>query len=70
MREEINEHMRREPFVPFRITLTSGQSYDVSNPSLIAMGESLMHLFFPRSNRYASLRMNQIASIEHLEAVN
>jgi len=70
MREEINEHMRREPFVPFRITLTSGQSYDVSNPSLIAMGESLMHIFFPRSNRYASLRMNQIASVELLETVN
>jgi hypothetical protein len=70
MREEINEHMRREPYVPFRITLTSGQSYDVSNPSVIAMRESLMHIFFPRSNRYASLRMNQTASIELLEPVN
>jgi hypothetical protein len=70
MKDEIIEHLNREPFVPFRITLTSGEAYDVSNPNLVAMGETLMHVFFPRSNRYATLRLNQIASIELSETVN
>ena len=67
MRDELIEHLRREPFVPFRITLTSGQGYDVANPQLVAMGESLIHVMYPKSDRYAVLRLNQIASIESLE---
>jgi hypothetical protein len=69
MRQEISEHLNREPFVPFRIMLTSGEGYDVLNPDLVALGESMMHVFFPRSNRYATIRLNQIASLELLETV-
>ncbi len=67
MRDEIVEHLDREPFVPFRIILTSGQGYDITNPHLVALGESVMHVMQPRSNRYAILRLNQIASLEVLE---
>ena len=67
MREEILDHLNREPFVPFRIVLTSGQGFDVTNPNLVAVGESILHVMYPRSDRYAILRMNQIASLEILE---
>jgi hypothetical protein len=67
MREELLEHLRRDPFVPFRIVLTSGQGYEVTYPALVALGESLMHVMYPRSDRYAVLRLNQVASIESLE---
>lgn len=67
MREQIAEHLHREPFVPFRIILTSGQGYDMVNPDLAAIGESIMHVLFPRSDRSAILRLNQIVSIEVLE---
>jgi hypothetical protein len=69
MKEELVEHLRRDPFVPFRIMLTSGQGYDVTDPQLVALGESLIHVMFPRSDRYAILRLNQIASMELLETV-
>jgi hypothetical protein len=67
MREEILDRLNREPFVPFRIVLTSGQGFDVTNPNLVAVGESILHVMYPRSDRYAILRMNQIASLEILE---
>jgi hypothetical protein len=70
MRDEIVEHLDREPFVPFRIILTSGQAYDITNPHLVALGESVMHVMQPRSNRYAILRLNQVASLEVLETAN
>jgi hypothetical protein len=67
MREEILDHLNREPFVPFRIVLTSGQGFDVTNPNLVAVGETIMHVMYPRSDRYAIMRLNQIASLELLE---
>ena len=64
MREELLELLNREPFVPFRIVLTSGSNYDIVNPNLVALGETILHVFFPRSDRYATLRMNQIVATE------
>ena len=61
MREEIL--LDREPFVPFRI-VTSGREYEVGNPSLVAMGQSLMHIFFAKSDRYATLRLTEVVSTE------
>ena len=55
------ELLNHDPFVPFKIVLTSGEGYDVANPNLVAVGESLMHVFFPRSDRYATLRLNLTA---------
>jgi hypothetical protein len=69
MKEDILEHLRREPFVPFRIILTSGQGYDIINPGRVALGENTLHVMFPKSDRYAILRQNQIASLELLEPV-
>ena len=64
MREEILGLLQREPFVPFRIVTTSGREYDVMIPSLVALGQSLMHVFFPKSDRYATLRLTEIVSTE------
>lgn len=70
VKEEILDNIRRDPFVPFRITLTSGQGFEIANPGLVALGESIIHVMYPKSDRYAVLRVNQIASIELLEAAH
>jgi hypothetical protein len=64
MREEILELINREPFLPFRIVTTSGSDYAVENPNLVAMGQTLMHVFFPRSDRYATLRLTEVVATE------
>ena len=66
MIKDIEELLNKDPFQPFRIVLTSGQSYDVLNSNLVAWGESQMTVYFPKSDRWASFRINQIVSIEIL----
>jgi hypothetical protein len=64
MLDDLKELLRKDPFTPFRIVLTSGGSYDVSSPYQIALGESQMNYYFPKSDRWAILRLNQVASFE------
>lgn len=67
MLDELKAHLDREPFSPFRIILTSGDRYEVMTPYQIAIGQTLLYYFFPRSDRTASLRLNQVAAYEDSE---
>jgi hypothetical protein len=64
MLETIRGLLARDPFTPFRIVLTSGKEYDVSDPSLVALGQSQINLYAPKSDHWSVLRLNQIASID------
>ncbi len=64
MIEQLKELLDREPFQPFRIILSNGDHYDVVDPHLLALGQSQIVFCFPRSDRLAYLRMNQIAAME------
>jgi hypothetical protein len=68
MLEALKELLDRDPFVPFRITLTSGDGFEIGNPYLVSIGESVVNVFYPRSDRFAILRSNQIASFQALDA--
>ena len=68
MLEDLRELLNGDPFVPFRIVLTSGSTYEVTNPFQIAVGETQLNYFYPRSDKWAILRLNQIASFEIQEA--
>jgi hypothetical protein len=60
----IRELINREPFTPFRIILTSGKEYDVTNPDLVALGQTQVIIYEARSDRYSILRLNQLSSID------
>lgn len=64
MLNDLKELVDREPLSPFRIVLTSGSTYDVTSPHQVAMGQSQINYHYPRSDRWAVLRLNQIASFE------
>ncbi len=36
--EEIRNHLRREPFLPFRLYLSNGVSYEVRHPEFMYVG--------------------------------
>jgi hypothetical protein len=36
--DEIEARVRQQPFVPFRIVTSSGESYDVVDPKLVMIG--------------------------------
>ena len=67
MLDDLKELLRVEPFVPFRIVLTSGTTYDVTSPYQIAVGQTQLDYYFPKSDRKAIVRQNQIAAYETLE---
>jgi hypothetical protein len=39
--EQINTMTRRRPFIPFRLHVTDGVSYDVLNPEWISLGRTV-----------------------------
>ena len=64
MLESIRELLHQSPFIPFRIVLTSGKEYVASNPDLVALGETQMNIYAPRSDHWSILRINQITSVD------
>jgi hypothetical protein len=67
MIKAIEKLRRKEPFVPFRIITTSGEHYDVVNPNLIAIGQSELFYYYPRSEQFAFIKLNQIVSLESIK---
>jgi len=67
MIERLEELLRKEPFIPFRLILTSGNSYEVISPLMVAMGKTELAYFCPKSDKLAHLRLNQLAALETLE---
>ena len=65
--QTIRDLRRREPFIPFRIVMSSGESFTVENSELLAIGQSQLVYCLPYSDRVAHLRMNQIVTVEELE---
>ena len=68
MKEQLLELLKREPFVSFHIVMTSGHEYEVSNPQMVAVGESQINVYLPKSDRFNILRLNQIAAIHVAQA--
>ena len=64
MRDEILEWLKRDPFVPFRITLSSGQGYDVRYPDLITVGRDIIQVAHPKSDFESVLRLVAVASLD------
>ena len=66
-RDDLNTMLHAEPFVAFRLILSSGTAYEVVDPLQLVTEESKATFYFPRSQRIAVFRLNQIVSIETLE---
>lgn len=71
--EEVFEYVDREPFLPFRIEMASGRTYDVHHPENIRVGEHSVVVFdyLPRDERvfgkFKMLGLSLLESIEHLD---
>ena len=64
MLESLKELLNMHPFQPFQIVTASGDKYDVENPNLVALGASQINYFYPRSDRWVFIRLNQITALE------
>jgi len=47
---DVREFVRRQPFQPFRITLTDGRTYDVVHPDLAMVGRGAVAIGLPSAD--------------------
>jgi len=67
MIDQLKEMLRREPFQPFRLITSSGDRYDVLESASVAVAESYLFYRFPKSDRSAHIRLNQLVAFEDLQ---
>jgi hypothetical protein len=48
--QDFREHLRTQPFRPFRVTLTDGRTYEVLHPELAMVGHSTVAIGLARPN--------------------
>ena len=64
--DAIRDLKHREPFTPFRVVMTSGESYTVEHPDLLAMNENQLVYCLPRSNRVIYMRLVEIVTVDDI----
>ena len=65
--KEIEELLRREPFLAFRLFLSNGDTFDVTRPLSVAMGRSGLFVVLD-DDRWKWIPLWHIASMETLQA--
>ena len=68
--QTIRDLRKRDPFVAFKVVMTSGEAYTIDDSELLAIGRSQLIYCLPHSDRVAHLRLSEIATIEELEPKN
>ncbi|HUO06773.1 MAG TPA: hypothetical protein VM008_00435 [Phycisphaerae bacterium] len=66
--DTLRDMLTAEPFVPFQITATNGKHYEVRDPQGVAIGQTQVSYYFPKSDRFAHIRTAEIVSIETVQA--
>lgn len=73
--EDIREYVRRQPFQPFRLTLTDGRTYEVHHPELAMVGRSSVAVGLQRPgdpepvyDRLVTISLLHIMQVQALES--
>jgi len=64
---EIEELLERDAFLPFRIFLSNGDTFDVTRRLSVAVGATGLFIILP-DHRWKWIPMAHIASVETLQA--
>jgi hypothetical protein len=66
--EDIRAFVKKQPFEPFRITLTGGQTYDIVHPDLAMVGHRSIAVGTPRPNGPEAI-YDHVVTISYLHIV-
>jgi hypothetical protein len=73
--EDLREYIRRQPFRPFRVTLTDGRTYEVRHPEMLMIGRSSAVIGLPRPgddepvyDHHVTVSLLHIMQVELLES--
>ena len=61
---EFREILTREPFEPFRIRLSSGDSYEIRDPQAVALMRNRLFVALPDGDRWVFIPFLHVAAVE------
>ena len=64
--DDIRNAISRDPFQPFRVVTSSGESYAVSNPGLVVPMNRNVFIAMPDGERYAIVSYLHVTAVETL----
>jgi len=65
--DEIRERLDKEPFVPFRLGMSSGKTYSVVNPASAVVLKREIFIAFPDGERWSLVPFVHISSVEAIK---
>ena len=66
--DAIREFVRREPFEPFVIRTSNGESHEVRHPECLIVGANRAVVYYPRDDRFVYCALIHINAVETLQA--
>ena len=66
---KVLEYVATEPFVPFRIKMASGQSFDIRHPEMILIGKLSVRIYCKRGPGAGDAMTWQDVSLLHMESI-
>ena len=66
--DAIREFVRREPFEPFVIRMSNGESHEVRHPECLIVGANRAVVYYPRDDRFVYCALIHINAVETLQA--
>lgn len=66
--DSIREFLRREPFEPFVIRMSNGESHQVRHPECLLVLKTKVILGYPEEDRAVHLSLIHINAVEALQA--
>jgi hypothetical protein len=61
--EAIRELLRRQPFIPFTVHMTSGEAYRVQHPEQVLIAGGLLLIYYQGEDRIAYCSFLHIANV-------
>jgi hypothetical protein len=65
--ESIREFIRREPFEPFVIRLSNGESHEVHHPECVAITKTKVVVTYPEEDRVVHCGLIHVNAVEALQ---
>jgi hypothetical protein len=65
--DAIREFLRREPFQPFVIRMSNGETHEVSHPECLIVGANRAVVYYPKDDRFVYCSLIHINSVEALQ---
>jgi hypothetical protein len=65
--QTVREWRNREPFQPFELRLSNGETYQVRHPENVAIGKTKMAIANPDTDRIAHIALVHVNSIQPLQ---